>query len=304
LDNHSKTVSAFMPGESTSQSPSAIDVVRHTMRHYENFNVISYRQSRRMKDALAAIYAYCRYADDVADESESPGLALSALDQWEEDFNKSLEGSPRHPILEALADTIYAFHLPPQPFRDLLTAFRQDQKVQRYQTFQDLLQYCSFSADPVGRIVLALFGYNDERFFPASDAICTGLQLANLWQDVDRDAAKGRIYIPLDDLAAYSVTEDDVLRRHYTADFKELMIFEGNRARGFFDRGKKLVGGVGWNLRWEIEMFRRAGIAVLDSIERVDFDVLHHRPTISRLRKVLIAVASLPALFWSSRHGR
>jgi squalene synthase HpnC len=292
-----------MSGESSSHSPSTVEAVRQATRHYENFNVISFRQPRRIKDALSSIYAYCRYADDLADESDNPAEALSALNKWEADFNRSLEGFPHHPILDALADTIYTFHLSPQPFRDLLIAFQQDQKVQRYQTFQDLLQYCRFSADPVGRIVLALFGYHEERLFPASDAICTGLQLANLWQDVHRDAVKRRIYIPLDDMAAHSVTEDDIIQQHYTADFKELMTFEVKRTRGYFEKGKELVGGVGWNLRWEIDMFRRAGIAVLDGIEGVNFDVLHRRPTISSLKKALIAALSLPALFRRSRYG-
>jgi len=272
--------------------------------HYENFVVVSFRQPRRIRDALASIYAYCRFADDLADSGNDPSQALAAIDHWEHDLDKALQGSPAHPILESLTGTISSFDLPVPPFRDLLTAFRQDQRIQRYQTFQELLNYCRCSADPVGRIVLALFGYRDEGLFAASDAICTGLQLANFWQDVDRDAANGRIYLPLEDMSAHNVTEEQIASRRFDDAFKGLIAFEVERTRSFFEEGKALVQAIGRNLRWEIEMFRRAGSAVMDGIERVDFDVLHHRPTISRLKKVSIAIASLPSLFGSARYGR
>jgi len=272
--------------------------------HYENFVVVSFRQPRRIRDALASIYAYCRLADDLADSGDDPGHAIAAIDCWENDFDKALQGSPSHPILESVTVTIRSFDLPVQPFRDLLTAFRQDQKLHRYQTFQELLNYCRFSASPVGRIVLALFGYRDERLHPASDAICTGLQLANFWQDVDRDGANGRIYIPLEDLSAFGVTEEDIASRRFDDSFRQLIAFEVERTRGLLEEGKALLRDVGRNLRWEIEMFRRAGIAVLDCIERAEFDILYHRPTISRLKKMSIAIASLPVLFGSARHGR
>jgi squalene synthase HpnC len=278
--------------------------VRHGTRHYENFTVVSFRQPRRIKQALGSIYAYCRHADDIADETGDPDRALHALDLWETSFNGALEGSHEHPILTAVAATIRDFDLPPQPFRDLLTAFRQDQTVHRYQTFDDLLGYCRNSANPVGRIVLALFGYREEKCFPASDAICTGLQLANFWQDVVRDDDIRRIYIPQEDLHSFGVAEDDIHHRKFTPAFRDLTAFEVVRTRELFERGRALVDLVGWDLRWEIEMFRRAGLSVLTSIEKIGYNVIARRPTISGMGKFRIALASLPALFRYRRHGR
>jgi squalene synthase HpnC len=280
-----------------------MQVVRRATRHYENFMVVSFRQPRRIKSALASVYAYCRYSDDLADETEDPNDALALLDQWEHRFLQAIDGNSDHPILEAVSETIHAYDLPIQPFRDLLVAFRQDQKVHRYQTFQDLLGYCQFSANPVGRIVLALFGCRDERFSSPSDAICTGLQLANFWQDIARDAEVDRIYVPLEDLVRCNVEESDILAGRFSPAFRELMIFQVERARMWFEQGKVMTGLVGGNLRWEIEMFRRAGIAVLDGIRRVDYNVFQHRPTISWLRKVLIAISSLPVIFQNRANG-
>jgi squalene synthase HpnC len=289
---------------STSDSMTAIDTVHHATRHYENFTVVSFRQPRRIRDALASIYAYCRHADDLADETGDPAKAIEALNQWEQKFSDALAGNPDHPILEALSQTIHAFDLPQQPFRDLLVAFRQDQTIHRYQTFEDLLGYCRNSANPVGRIILAVFGYRNERFYQPSDAICTGLQLANFWQDVDRDATLGRIYIPIKDLAKYGVSEEDILGRSFSKNFKDLMVFEIARTRQLFEDGKMLTAMVNRDLRWEIEMFRRAGVSVLEGITEIGYDVLHHRPAISRFKKTWIALTSLPALLKKRYHGR
>ncbi len=290
--------------DSDTQTKKAMMSVGKSTRHYENFTVVSWRQPRRIKDALASIYAYCRHADDLADEIGNPDQALHALDQWEVCFNDALEGAKSHPILTAVAATIHDFDLPPQPFRDLLIAFRQDQTTNRYRTFDDLLGYCRNSANPVGRIVLALFGCREEKYFPASDAVCTGLQLANFWQDVARDHDIGRIYIPQEDLQSFGVSVDDIRHQKFSPAFRDLMAFEVVRTRELFEQGRALVDLVGWNLRWEIEMFRRAGLSVLKSIEKIGYNVLTHRPTISSAGKFRIAMASLPALFRYRRHGR
>lgn len=289
--------------DSDVQARYALSEFHRGTRHYENFTVVSFRQPRRIKKALASIYAYCRHADDLADETGDPDRALHALDQWEVSFNNALEGSHEHPILTAVAATIRDFNLPPQPFRDLLIAFRQDQTMNRYQTFDDLLGYCRNSANPVGRIVLALFGYREEKYFPASDAICTGLQLANFWQDVVRDSDIGRVYIPQEDMHSFDVSEDDIHHRKFIPAFRDLMAFEAVRTRELFERGRILVDLVGWDLRWEIEMFRRAGLSVLTSIEKIGYNVLARRPTISNIGKFRIALASLPALFRYRRYG-
>lgn len=278
-------------------------------RHYENFTVVSFRQPRRIKNALKSIYAYCRTADDLADETSDSTAALQALDQFEQQFLKALEGRTllrpaEPPVLKTLADTIAAFHLPPEPFRDLLTAFRQDQTIHRYHTFDEVLHYCQFSANPVGRIVLAVFGYRDSKFYPASDAICTGLQLANFWQDVARDALIGRIYIPLEDLERFGVSQRDIMERQFTQAFRDLMVFEVNRTQEWFERGRALTSLVGRNIRWEIEMFRRAGLSVLSGIRRVDYNVFRHRPKISAALKLWIAMTSLPVMLKRSASGR
>jgi len=301
---------------------SARGAVRRVFRHYENFSVVSFRQPHRVKEALRNIYAYCRTADDLADETGDSQQALTALDQWEQQFRKALEGRApsrphsseghtplrpnnlTHPVLESLAETITTFHLSQQPFLDLLTAFRQDQTVSRYLTFDEVLNYCQYSANPVGRIVLAVFGYRDEKYYPPSDAICTGLQLANFWQDVGRDADIGRIYLPLEDLHQFGVSEDDILNKRFSASFKELLAFQVDRTQTWFERGSELTEMVGRNIRWEIEMFRQAGMSVLSGIRKLDYDVFHHRPQISTSRKWWIGFTSLPVLLRKTTNGR
>jgi len=296
--------------------------VRRVFRHYENFSVVSFRQPRRIKEALRNIYAYCRTSDDIADETGDSQKALAALDQWEQQFLNALEGrapsrphtsegrlssrpyNSAHPILESLAETITTLHLPQQPFLDLLTAFRQDQTVSRYPTFDDVLNYCQYSANPVGRIVLAVFGYQDEKYCPASDAICTGLQLANFWQDVGRDADIGRIYLPLEDLHRFGVSEDDILNQRFSASFKELLAFQVTRTQKWFEQGSELTGMIGRDIRWEIEMFRRAGMSVLSGIRRLDYDVFRHRPQISTARKLWIGLTTLSVLLRKAANGR
>ena len=285
--------------------------VRKVFRHYENFSVVSFRQPRRIKEALRNIYAYCRTADDLADETGDSEKALAGLEQWELQFQRALEGrtsshppNSTHPILESLAETITTFHLPQQPFLDLLTAFRQDQIVSRYPTFDDVLKYCRYSANPVGRIVLAVFGYRDEKYYPASDAICTGLQLANFWQDVARDAEMGRIYLPTEDLHRYRVSEDDILNKRFSTSFKELLAFQVDRTQTWFERGSELTEMLGRNIRWEIEMFRQAGMSVLSGIRKVDFNVFRHRPQISATQKLWIGLTCLPVLLRKTANGR
>jgi squalene synthase HpnC len=275
---------------------SARGAVRKVFRHYENFSVVSFRQPPRIKEALQNIYAYCRTSDDLADETSDSEKALAALDQWEHQFLNVIEGHVSNstpPILQALAKTISTFRLPRQPFLDLLTAFRQDQTVFRYHTIDELLNYCRYSANPVGRIVLAVFGYQEEKYYPASDAICTGLQLANFWQDIARDADLGRIYLPLEDLHRFGVNEDDILNKRYSPSFIELLTFQVNRTQEWFEQGGGLTAMVGRDIRWEIEMFRRAGLSVLSGIRHVNYNVFQKRPQITTARKWWIGLTSL-----------
>src|SRR5579862_3564080 len=191
--------------------------------HYENFNVVSWLLPKELHQHFYNVYAYCRWADDLGDEIPDTARALELLDWWENELDACYEGRPQHAVFVALRETVVAKGIPKQPFADLLKAFRQDQFVKRYQTWDAIIGYCVYSANPVGRLVLYLCGYRDEERQLLSDATCTALQLANFWQDVDRDLEKGRIYIPLDVAAAHGVREDDIVARRFDERYAALM---------------------------------------------------------------------------------
>ena len=261
--------------------------------HYENFNVASWLLPRRLHQHFFNLYAYCRWADDLGDEVADPARALALLDAWELELRRcyaGLDGSGAnealHPVFIALAPTIRACRIPIQPFADLLTAFRQDQTVHRYPSWNDMIGYCRYSANPVGRLVLYICGCRDSERQQLSDATCTALQLANFWQDVSRDLEKGRIYIPLDVLARHGLSVEDIESRQfderYVAAMKELI----SRTRELFAQGLPLAGRVESDLRVDIELFSRGGLAVLDAIESSGYDTLHRRPAISRAKQI------------------
>jgi len=299
--------------------------------HYENFSVVTWFLPKHLHQHFYNVYAYCRISDDLGDEVGNPQQALALLDAWEAELNatylslvepplrdvrKTLkeleregpEGSgakglgsataPRHPVFVALRETIRELDIPRAPFANLLTAFRQDQTVTRYPTFDDLLGYCLNSANPVGHLVLYVCGYRDAERQQLSDYTCTALQLANFWQDVAVDyAGKGRIYLPLESLEKFGVSEDDIAQRHPTPQFRELMKFEVARAREWFQRGLPLAAKVDKHLAIDIELFSRGGLEILNAIERQGYDVLTRRPAISKPRKLwLVGRAALGKL--------
>src|SRR5215813_891581 len=253
--------------------------------HYENFNVVSWLLPRDLHQHFYNLYAYCRWADDLGDEIPETQRALELLDWWERELDACYEGRPSHAVFVALRQTIVAKDIPRQPFADLLKAFRQDQTVKRYHTWESVLDYCVYSANPVGRLVLYLCGYRDEPRQRLSDATCTALQLANFWQDVSRDLEKGRIYIPLDIAASHGVSEADIVDRrfsdHYVSLMKDLIV----RSRELFAAGMPLAKMVDSRLSIDLEMFSRGGLAVLDAIEARGYDTLHKRPAISKLKQ-------------------
>ncbi len=253
--------------------------------HYENFHVVSWMLPRELHQHFYNVYAYCRWADDLGDEIPDRARALALLDWWEQELNQCYAGNPSHPVFVALRDTILAKNIPIAPFANLLRAFRQDQTVKRYPTWESVLDYCRYSANPVGRLVLYLCGYSDEERMELSDATCTALQLANFWQDVSRDLEKGRIYVPLDVAEKHGVSEREIEERNFNPRFASLMRELIGRTRELFAQGMKLVDRVDARLRVDLEMFNAGGLAVLDSIEAIGFDTLHHRPTISRRRQ-------------------
>ncbi len=205
--------------------------------HYENFSVASWFLPKNLRQHFFNVYAYCRISDDLGDEVGDADASLELLDQWERELDACYEASPRHPVFVALAETVHSLDIPKQPFADLLTAFRQDQRVTRYETFDDLLGYCRYSANPVGRLVLYVCGYRDAERQQLSDFTCTALQLANFWQDVSIDWAKGRVYLPLEDLRKCGVSEADIASQKNTSAFCQMMRFQVDRARDWFPAG-------------------------------------------------------------------
>src|SRR6202050_5273103 len=265
--------------------------------HYENFSVATWFLPKHLRQDFLNVYAYCRISDDLGDEVGDSAAALALLDEWQTELDACYAGTPRHPVFVALAETVRKFNIPRHEFSDLLIAFRQDQTVTRFATFDDVLAYCRYSANPVGHLVLYLCGYQDAERQQLSDYTCTALQLANFWQDVSVDYAKGRIYLALEDLRRYSVPEDDLAQNRNTPAFCEMMKFEVARARDWFERGLPLVKKVDRALAVDLELFSRGGQEILNAIERQNHAVLGRRPVISKPRKLaLVARAALGKL--------
>ena len=263
--------------------------------HYENFLVAGAFCPRHLRQHFYNVYSYCRISDDLADEIGDRSKSLILLDWWEDELDRMYQGEPRHPVFVSLEQTVREFHIPADPFRDLLAAFRSDQKVTRYPAMADVLHYCRYSANPVGRLVLYLCGYNDAERLALSDKTCTALQLANFWQDVARDLDKDRIYLPLDDMARFGVTEEQLFARRFTPGYADLLRHEVEFTRGLFVEGLKLCDLVDRRVRLDIEMFNRGGMEVLRLIEKRGYDTLTRRPSVSKARQMVILAQRLLA---------
>jgi len=256
--------------------------------HYENFSVATWFLPKRLRQHFFNVYAYCRISDDLGDETGDPAVSLQLFEEWEAELNACYSGVARHPVFVALSGTVREFDIPKHEFVDLLTAFRQDQTVTRYPTFADLLGYCKNSANPVGHLVLYLCGYCNRERQLLSDYTCTALQLANFWQDVSRDYDIGRVYLPLEDLDRYGVSQADIAAKRNTVQFRDMMRFEVQRTREWFEGGLPLVNMVGDELAVDIELFSRGGQEILNVIERQSYAVLGCRPAISKSRKLAL----------------
>ena len=255
--------------------------------HYENFTVASRLVPAALRQDFANVYTYARWSDDLADESS--GDATEQLATWREGLDRCLAGQPDHPVYVALADTIARRRLASEPFADLLDAFMQDQRQQRYADREQLLDYCRRSANPVGRIVLALADCRDDGRVALSDAICTGLQLVNFWQDVRRDRLAGRVYLPAADMQRRGVTEAMLDARQAGPELIGLITDEVAWARSFFDRGQPLARTAPAVLRPAIGLFLAGGRGVAEAIEQAGFDTLSRRPTLSHRAKLGLA---------------
>ncbi|MEO9255281.1 MAG: squalene synthase HpnC [Tepidiformaceae bacterium] len=256
----------------------------------ENFSVVTWLLPHEVRPHFHSLYTFCRITDDLGDEAD--GDRLQQLNDWEAELHRCYAGERNGPALVALGTTIDHFQIPPDPFLRLIEANRMDQRITRFATYDDLLDYCSYSAAPVGRMVLYVLGYSDERRQLLSDSTCVALQLTNFLQDVTLDWEKGRVYLPQADLDRFGVSERDIADRRFSLGFSELMRFEVHRARELFNRGRELESLIDKRARLDVRLFRLGGEATLDAIEDARYDVLKARPHISKARKAWMALSN------------
>lgn len=271
--------------------------------HYENFPVASWILPRDLRQPMCNVYAFCRWADDLGDEVASPEESLRLLDWWRDNLRRCYDNDRTHPVFIALGRTIDDYNLPREPFADLIDAFVQDQTVTHYETFADLTDYCRRSANPVGRLVLKLFGQETPQRIHWSDNVCTGLQLINFWQDVARDADIGRTYLPAEDCERFGYSEEMLRQRESNHSFRQLVEFEVERARSLLMDGQKLCAELSGRRRLVIDMFWRGGVAVCDKVATIGYDTWQTRPTLSKLDAAKLAPNALAAAIWSRVFG-
>jgi squalene synthase HpnC len=261
--------------------------------HYENFQVVSFLLPKRLHQDFYNVYSFCRWADDLGDEIGDTQESLRLLAWWRRELQAMYAGEAKHPVFVALKDTAARHQLPIRPFDDLIKAFEQDQTVTRYRNFEELFEYCRYSANPVGRLVLGLCGYRDAARYELSDATCTALQLANFWQDVIVDVEKDRVYLPLDVLERHGYSVDDLVARRFNSNFAAAMKEVIEVARGLFLKGLPLADQVDRRLAIDLELFSRGGLKILEKIERQGYDVLRGRPAISKAERVALLVGAI-----------
>jgi squalene synthase HpnC len=273
--------------------------------HYENFHVVSFLLPKRLHQDFYNVYAYCRWADDLADEIGDTAESLRLLAWWRGELDAMYNGldqsSATHPVFAALASTVAQYNIPRQPFSDLIDAFVQDQTVTRYRNWDELFGYCRNSANPVGRLILYLGGYSDDKRQSLSDATCTALQLANFWQDVTVDLLKDRVYIPLDVMERHGYTVEELFARRFTPAFANVMREIVAKARDLFLEGLPLSGMVDRRLAIDLDLFSRGGMRVLEKIEQQGYDVLASRPKVSKVERVGLLLGSVARVAFSPR---
>jgi squalene synthase HpnC len=262
-------------------------------RHYENFHVVSFLLPKRLHQDFYTVYAFCRWADDLGDEIGDKQESLRLLNWWQEQLESMYSGHASHPVFVALESVVRRHSIPQEPFADLIRAFVQDQAVARYRNYEELFDYCRYSANPVGRLVLYLCGYADAERVRLSDATCTALQLANFWQDVIVDFEKNRVYIPLEALERHGSSVDEIADRRATPQFRSAMREVVDRAQALFEEGLPLAGMVDRRLSLDLDLFSRGGMRVLEKIRQRDYDVLSGRPTIGRGERMRLLAGAL-----------
>jgi squalene synthase HpnC len=252
--------------------------------HYENFPVASILMPARLRPAVEAIYHFARSADDLADEGDASDLQrLAALSAYEQALQGIEDGkNAQSPLSEALGKVIKDYALPMQPFRDLLSAFKQDVVTKRYPTFAELLDYCRRSANPVGTLMLHLYGAATPANLRDSDSVCSALQLINFWQDVAVDWQKARIYLPQDSMASFMLPEEHIAESRLTGAFCDVMRFEVERARAMLQKGAPLALRLQGRIGWELRLVVQGGLRILEKIDEVGYDVFNSRPTLEK----------------------
>jgi squalene synthase HpnC len=269
---------------------------RLTASHYENFSVVTWLTPSAHRPAFQSIYAFCRWSDDLGDEVGDPARSLELLSWWRDELKAMYHGETRHPVMIALAETVARHGIPIEPFEALISAFEQDQTVTEYLTYHQLLDYCTRSANPVGHLVLYVAGAFSPENARLADATCTALQLANFWQDIARDLAMGRIYLPRDDRERFGILESDLRTLRFTPAFADLMRFQLERPRALLTEGRALVPRMPKELAVDIDLFSRGGLAILDRIEARGFDVLSARPALTRWTKLRLLGRAVAAM--------
>jgi squalene synthase HpnC len=262
--------------------------------HYENFSVVSVLLPRRLRQDFCNVYAFCRVADDLGDEIGDRAKATALLAGFKQQTRDCYAGKAATAVFVALAGTIARHDIPIDPFLDLIDAFEQDQRINRYQTFEQVGDYCRRSANPVGRLVLYMCGYRDEQRQHLSDATCTALQLANFWQDVRRDyVERDRIYLPADSMQKFGVSEQVIADGVCDDNFRKLIRFEVDRTKSLFDEGDALLPLLDGSVRQQIALFSSGGRAILDAIAALNFDTLSRRPRLSPWQKGRLILSAL-----------
>lgn len=263
--------------------------------HYENFHVATWFLPQRVRPHFESVYAYCRVSDDLGDEVATPAVGLRLLRTWGEMLDECYAAPERsrHPVFVALRETIVACDLPKDLFADLLLAFRQDQVKTHFDTWEELLAYSRYSANPVGRLVLLVCGYRDEERALLSDKVCTALQLANFWQDVVEDADRGRRYLPGEYMEAFRVEDAQLAGRVFTPEYGAMMKTLVERTRAMLQEGGAIAGTVDHELAVTLNLFRRGGDAILDGIVAQGYDTLRGRPVVSKTKKLLLLSVAL-----------
>lgn len=264
--------------------------------HYENFSVVTRLTPRELRPALESIYAFCRWSDDLGDEVGDRDRSRELLAWWRGELAAMYRGEPRHPVMLALEETVRAYKIPSAPFEALISAFEQDQEVAEYETDAQLRDYCTRSANPVGELVLYLARARTPENVRDSDAICTGLQLANFWQDVSRDLGIGRIYLPRKDRERFGVSADDLHARRFTPGFRDLLAFKVDQARALLEAGHPLADRLPRPFDLSVDLFARGGLAILKAVADRNYDVWE-RPALSKGDKVRLILRA----FWSRR---